>query len=109
MLVEQPTSVQWHPEFSSSQMTKRVVVSVHNTLVTQQILSKLIGHGPLKGQKLKLRRAVICHIPLCRSQTPASISNWPHLARLHLRKDGPQAPMTGINLQDKWLSEICIG
>ena len=51
---------------------ERVVISLYNKRLVDEILFKVVCNGPLKGKELGLAQVIV---PLSLSQRPASISN----------------------------------
>ena len=51
---------------------ERIVISLHNKRLVDEILLKVVCNGPLKGEELGLAQVIV---PLSLSQRLASISN----------------------------------
>lgn len=83
------------PPLLSSSKFGRGLLSL-NTFVTQEVLTKRLGHCPLKCQKLQLHGTRVGHIALRGLKTMTCIGHWAHLTFLFLWEDSPQTLVASI-------------
>ena len=79
------------------EISKRVVVSLYNKRLINEIFFKVVCNGPLKGEELGLTQVIV---PLSLSQRLAPISNGMQLPILPFLEQNCSQPIGGcISLQ----------